>query len=322
LQITDFTRDHIEPALDLVKANYEKERECVPSLPPMETFPKLDFFADNGLGVAAFENDVLVGFLGCYGPIDNSFGTTGVKGNYVPVNGYGAVSENRERRYRRLYQAAAEKWVGSGIVSHVVSLYAHDTVAVDTFFMNGFGLRTVEAVRQMEEIDCSAVPGYLYRELGADRKAETLPLKNLLIDHLGSSPMFMPYPQMTESILETQYQRRHPRYFTAHYEDRAVAWIEVIDGGENFVGFHESMKNICGASCLPEHRGKGVMQNLLNLTITTLKSEGFTRLGVDFESFNPNASGFWPKYFTPYIYGVVRRIDEYILNTNTARSEP
>ena len=41
-----------------------------------------------------------------------------------------------------------------------------------------------------------------------------------------------------------------------------------------------------------------------------LKKEGFLRLGVDYESFNPTANVFWPKYFEVYTKSVVRRIDE------------
>ena len=75
------------------------------------------------------------------------------------------------------------------------------------------------------------------------------------------------------------------------------------------------MKNICGAYCLPEYRGKGVIQALLDHMISVLKSEGHARLGVDFETFNPTAAGFWPKYFEAYTNGLVRRVDECALET-------
>ena len=39
-----------------------------------------------------------------------------------------------------------------------------------------------------------------------------------------------------------------------------------------------------------------------------------TCLGVDFESINPSAYGFWSKDFNAYTYGVVRRIDESVIN--------
>jgi GNAT superfamily N-acetyltransferase len=87
----------------------------------------------------------------------------------------------------------------------------------------------------------------------------------------------------------------------------------VSDDGENFVTHHSmngyKMKNICGAYCLPDYRGKCIFQNLLNFVISILKDEGYTRLGVDFESYNPTAYGFWLKYFTAYTNSVVRRID-------------
>lgn len=82
--------------------------------------------------------------------------------------------------------------------------------------------------------------------------------------------------------------------------------------GETFVARGDTYCHIRGAYCLPEHRGKGLYQNLLNFTISALKREGYTRLGVDFESFNPTARGFWLKYFSAYTNGVVRRIDERI----------
>lgn len=44
--------------------------------------------------------------------------------------------------------------------------------------------------------------------------------------------------------------------------------------------------------------------------IETLEAEGWTHLGVDYESINSTAAHFWPKYFEPYTSGVVRRIDE------------
>jgi hypothetical protein len=46
------------------------------------------------------------------------------------------------------------------------------------------------------------------------------------------------------------------------------------------------------------------------MLIQDLKTKGYTRLGVDFESINPMAYGFWLKYFDAYTHSLVRRIDE------------
>ena len=65
---------------------------------------------------------------------------------------------------------------------------------------------------------------------------------------------------------------------------------------------------------MTEHRGKGINQKLLSLLLQKLKIQGYTRLGVIFESFNPWGSGFWLKHFTAYTHSVVRRIDEYAIS--------
>lgn len=102
------------------------------------------------------------------------------------------------------------------------------------------------------------------------------------------------------------------RYFVAKQNGKICAFLKISPSGEAFVATGNSYRHITGAYCLPEHRGKGVYQNLLNFAISGLKEDGYTRLGVIFESFNPTGRGFWLKYFSDYTHSVVRRIDERI----------
>ena len=61
--ILDFSTVHIECAAQIAKQNYEAERGYVYALPPVEQWPDLKPFAENGFGVAAFDGDDIVGFL-------------------------------------------------------------------------------------------------------------------------------------------------------------------------------------------------------------------------------------------------------------------
>lgn len=307
--ITDFTHKHIEEALNIAKANYEEERSLVPILPAIDVLPDLEEFAENGLGVSAFEGSKMVGFLCCYKPWNNAF-TTYAKGTFSPIHAHGAINERREIIYKRLYQLAAEKWVKAGISSHSIGLYAHDTQAIDAFFTYGFGLRCIDAIRPMEIVQEKSCSDFTYCELNIADIDEITILRLELSEHLASSPCFM---KNTEEDLEywlTHAKKRNSRIFVARHNTSIIAFWEVTDHGENFATSNPDMQNICGAFCLSEYRGSGVSQALLNFLIITLKNEGYTRLGVDFESFNPNAYGFWLKHFTAYTNGVVRRIDE------------
>lgn len=196
---------------------------------------------------------------------------------------------------------------------HAVALYAHDTVAQDAFFTAGFGLRCVDAVRLLEAIPSILSNTFTMRLLNKDDTKSLNPLRRMLSTHLSESPCFM-YSSKDEVEKRLPYlENRSTHIFACYDGETPIAFIEATDDGENFVTEVVDMKNICGAYCLQEYRGTGIMQNLLNFTISTLKAEGYTRLGVDFESFNPTAYGFWLKYFTAYTHSVVRRIDEKIL---------
>ncbi|MCL1888257.1 MAG: GNAT family N-acetyltransferase, partial [Kiritimatiellaeota bacterium] len=104
--------------------------------------------------------------------------------------------------------------------------------------------------------------------------------------------------------------RRNSRIFVAPCGGRFAAYMEIKDGGENFTSHARDMMNICGASALPEVRGTGLYADLLRHVEAVLAKEGYARLGVDYESCNPTALGFWRKHFAAYTNSLVRRIDE------------
>lgn len=309
MNIVDFEKKHVKEAMAIAIANYDEEMRAVPELPQMNEIPELDEFAENGLGVAAFENGKMVGFLGCYRPWDGAFGSN-AKGTFSPIHAHGAIPQNREKIYRMLYQAAAKKWVANQITYHAIALYAHDDVALHTLFMYGFGVRCVDAIRSMEPVGCRPIPELGLRELPKSEVFKVREMRKCLSGHLGDSPCFMCSRKQEFEEWLVKAENRDSCVYVAEVDQIPVAFIEVMDDGENFVTEAERMKNICGAFCLPQYRGTGVFANLLNDVIIRLKKQGIERLGVDFESFNPTASGAWNKYFTPYTHSVVRRIDE------------
>lgn len=308
--IVDFTAEHSKAAQRLIGLNYQEEREAVPALPVIETMPDVADFTDKGMGVAAFENGEMLGYLSAYPPIPNAFGTMGISGIWSPLHAHAAVRENRAAIYQRLYQAAAKKWVAQGVISHAITLYTHDDAAVGSFFKYGFGLRCIDAVRALDAQPPLAPSAYRFSELKISEGARITHLRNLLIEHLGLSPCFLHYKKVDEQGAADIAIDRNSRMFIAEDGGAIIGFIEVMEDGENFACDAPDMPNICGACFLPQYRGKGVARDLLNHVMNTLHHDGYKRLGVDFESFNPTASGFWLKYFEQYTSSVVRRIDE------------
>ena len=309
MQVVDFTAAHAEQAALIAKQNYGEERGHVPALPPVDKWPDLTPLAENGLGAAAVENGRVIGFLGAYGVWDNAWDIAGLRNVFSPMHANGALPENRAEIYAALYQAAGAKWAKAGAASHGICLYAHDTETQARFFRYGFGMRCIDAIRMMEPVDCAPCEEYEFAEL--TDCMSVYPLHLMLNEYQCLSPYFMNRAADTPESFAGLCAEGNLRFFGAGYKGELCAYMQISDCGETFItGVTEKYKHINGAFCMPEHRGRGVYQNLMNFAVSALKGEGYTRLGTDFESFNPSGAAFWLKYFTAYTHSVVRRIDE------------
>lgn len=200
----------------------------------------------------------------------------------------------------------------AGASSHAVCLYAHDKETQEQFFRYGFGMRCVDAIREMNEISAPPCVGYSFAELTHGELLQILPLDHMLDAHMAASPTFILRPSETPESFMKQAEHFNSIYYVAKYNGKIIAYIRAELDGETFICDIPGYLHIKGAFCLPEHRGKGLHQKLLNMLIQKLKTKGYTHLGVDFESINPTAYGFWLKYFTAYTNSVVRRIDDKI----------
>lgn len=309
MQILDFTKEWLPQAQRLAEENYAEARAAVPVLPE-SALPPLDHFAENGMGAAAVENGVLLGFLGGFLPFRPVYCTPDTAGVWSPLHAHGVQKENREKIWQRLYQAAGEKWAKAGAASHSITLYTQDLDAQKALYFYGFGARCTDLMRPLTEIPAQDHPGIRFAELSAENAALLRPLRHALVDHLGKSPCFMKHDETGTTGFLDRREADPPRMCAAFCGDLPIAYMELDDEGENFASCVPGTGNICGAYCLPEYRGQGIAQALLNAVIRTLRQEDYTRLGVDCETINPTAVHFWRKHFTPYTTSVVRRIDE------------
>jgi len=293
--------NHIDQAGALAFGKYNAEKNKVSALPEFEN---CDFICEmiskmntHNLGVAAIENGKVIGFITCYTPIKDYFGSS--VGVFSPIHAHGTTKENSSKIYSLLYQKVADIWVKQGILSHAITLYAHDDQAIQSFFYNGFGLRCVDAISRLKKLPFSHNDGYKYEECTSDDYKTIAQMENQLIHHLRSSPMFMPRnPNKTAQSTASSNKEKGSRFFVARYKEKTIGFSEISDAGENFVCDAKDMKNICGAYLMPEHRSNGIFTNLLSYVSEVLIAEGYKHLDVDYESFNPTANAFWAKYFT------------------------
>lgn len=311
--ITDFIAEHLPGAERIGRLNYGAERERVPALPADPDWLDLRSLAKNGMGVAALEEGRLIGFLCGTAPFEHAFRSTDAVGVFSPMGANGALPERGAACYARMYQAAGEKWARAGAASHAICLYAHDTAAQQQMFEYGFGLRSLDGIRDMSEPEAGDCPGYRFSELPKAEWQKLLPLDHMLDAHMAASPCFILRPSRSEASFVEEAEEQGARFFVAKIGETGeiAAFLKAAYDGETFVCKTPAYLHVNGAFCLPAHRGNGIYTALLRFAIQEMQRDGITRLGVDFEGINPTAHRFWRKHFGIYTHGVVRRIDEH-----------
>lgn len=316
MQIVHFTEKWLKDAKRLAMENYVEERVSVQALPQQVQLPPLEALVQNGLTVAAVENEKLLGFLGAYDLFEPAFCTRTVRGVFSPVHAHAVIPENRRLIWQRLYQAAAEKWVRAGAASHAIALYAHDEQAAIALYQYGFGMRCMDLILQLTDVQPVLLEGVTCAEADPAMvlQEELRGMRRALAAHMSQSPCFMlREPEALEKRIRSR-EESGSRVFAARKAGRMIAYIEVEKEGETFVSCAPTMRNICGAYCVPEERGTGAAQALLHFVINAMHTDGYMQLGVNCESINPTALNFWTKMFAPYTRSVVRRIDDNALS--------
>lgn len=303
MDILDFQLRHVAEATFLAQKLHDEARHQVDL--PNAALPDLSRLV-NGLGVVCMENGRMVGFMGATGPWTNQFGTQAT-GVYAPLETSGVVGENPVRIWRRMYQAAAAKWVAAGAGWHAITLHAQDAAAQHALWQYGFGMRCADAIRRAAPMCAAPVPGIICRELQDGSAVQALRMS--LDRHLCQSPCFMTHGDADLTNWLNGIAGRQSRIFAALANEVPVAYVEVGGSGETYFSEHPTVANICGTFCAEEWRGKGVSRLLLNNVLQTLQGEDLRYLGVDYETINPTAASFWTKYFTPYTLSLVRRVD-------------
>ena len=301
----------LDDARLLAYQNYLEECEHTKCLPKVDNTPGLSFFVKKGLGVVAYDGDKLLGFLASFPAWDNAFDSN-ARGTFIPLHAHGAVKENRDKIYKRMYQYLADILVSKGVLYHGICFYAHDNIGKMALFQYGFGMRCCDAMKELSNNEITYIDGITYSELSKENVSDVRELRKALFSHLHKSPCFMSATTTDFNNWIIKAEARDTRLFVATDNDEVVAFFEVTDEGENFIG-GSNLRHFCGAYCKETYRGK-IAYGLLSYIENTLYNEGIKYLGVDFESFNPTAYGFWSKYFEIYTNSLTRRIDECALD--------
>jgi GNAT superfamily N-acetyltransferase len=234
-------------------------------------------------------------------------------GVHVPEWANGAIGPDRFTVLRRLYEYISTKWVDNGCFVHAVTAYAHDEIALETWFRTAFGMICGDAVRELVPVSGGIASDIEIRQAGAEDIDLCLPMIHEHQRYYPTAPLFMPLTSLSDRAHIEEWLGRN----------KHVLWL-ALDQGEP-IGYFESSPShpkarhlifdegtcsICGAFVRPGTRKRGVGAALLTSVIEWAKENGHQRCAVDYETHNIHGSSFWRKHFAEVAISVMRHIDE------------
>ena len=230
---------------------------------------------------------------------------------FVPVFGYYADSE---KTLARLFQKLAGEIVTDKKTEFSVHLYAHDFSSINAFHLMQFGTMSEKSVKKISETMVNIEPTCEIRVLAKaeikTRWNEVWSLTNEIVTHLQRSPIFYPGKEFTEDVYREFFMDETTELLVAFHENEMVGMIEWNREANTFIcGKHMSV-NVGEAYVAPVYRGTNLSVALLTKAEERAKKIGAEYMWVEHGTANPNARGFWNKYFQTYQYELVRTIEK------------
>lgn len=315
VQYRGLSPDDRDAILALALDAYRKERARTAALRPIDPgclLKPIEGLIETGSGVVAVGDRALLGFMAAV-RVPGMFGA--VDGAYCPLFGHGTAEGAEGEIWQELYNRAADLWTGQKMFTHAITVFAGDVGLRERLVYNGFGMRCVDAIREAGSIrmpHSDDTIRILESEPHLFEGAAEIHRKHN--EYYRQSPMFMPNADEDPIRDQDEWNSGEDHHeWLAFRGERPIGLMRLGPHGENFVSRQPSVMNIKGTYVVEKERGSGVATLLLATADSWAKEHGYELLGVDYETINPLGSRYWERYFVPYTYSLVRRIDERIV---------
>lgn len=220
--------------------------------------------------------------------------STGTRVSAGPLGVLGAGDDLAD-----VYAAAADDWVGRGLLEHGLHVHAVDRPARETLVALGFGHQQAIGVRPLDPLgDAVAVPGLTIRPGDPADLADVLALAGLVSDHQAGSPVFAArdsaYYGSLGQVHAGELASEDARYLLAYLDGAPVA-MSISYDGELGPLVPERSVELPLLAVAPVARGRGVGLALTHATLQAARDRGAEVVQADWRTTNLLASRFWPR---------------------------
>lgn len=262
---------------------------------------------DKGNAIIATENGEMIGYM-AWMCIDFHNERTA----FLPIVGHAASFTEEIRIYNEMYYYASQKWVLDDRFNHLWMTFYDDKNLLYNLYDIGFGSYVIDACQSTATIGDSKALDYEITYADENDVDALLEFANSSNEYYANSPIF---------LKRNCYRKENIEELVKNDYALIARDNELIIGAMSFTtnqDFHfehlttpdSAYIKAIGAFIHPNYRKKGIGTALLKRIFAACSEKGKSHLHVSFESSNPNAIQFWPKYFKPAIRSVRRTINK------------
>lgn len=231
---------------------------------------------------------------------------------FCPIIGHAAIMEDEEKIDRQLYNVSSQKWVQDNRFNHLWMTFYEDTYIQNMLYDIGFGSYVMDACQKIQPDMFQATCPYKITKAESNDVDALLRLANETIHYYSDAPIFLKRDKFSRDYI-TQIVHQE-QAFIAWDHDRMIGVMGLnLNQGYHFERLTSASSSYIGhigAYIMPDYRGKGVGTGLLKEVFDYSLKSGKPFIHVSYETANPLASKFWPKYFKPVIRSVRRTINK------------
>lgn len=228
----------------------------------------------------------------------------------IPVYGYYAKSE---KIMTHLFKKLANEVVQNITVEFSIHLYSHDHICLNALHMMQFGNIAETCIKEISKKPIEKLSTICIQELNKEeiknRWIDVWGAVSQIIHHLTLSPIFYDGKEFTEEAYKEFFMNHSTHVIAASIDDKIIGIIEWNEEKNSMISQCCCSVNVGEAFVYPEFRGTGLSHQLLQYAENQAYNRDAKYMWVEHGTANPEACGFWNKFFDTYQYELIRVIE-------------
>jgi GNAT superfamily N-acetyltransferase len=231
---------------------------------------------------------------------------------FCPIVGHASSLGHEKAIYDALYAASSQIWVADNRFNHLWMTFYDDLDMKDMLYDLGFGSYVIDACRKASQnISRPTCPYRIARASHHDVGA-LLELESELNQYLLEAPIFLRREECSRDEVEEIVS--HNGVFVPWDGDRPIGVMSLnVDQSYHFEKLTTPDSGYIGrvgTFVRPEYRGRGVGATLLREVSDYCSRSKRSFVHVSFETANPTANAFWPRFFKLAIRSARRTVNK------------